>query len=88
MSMPGFTAEASLEKSRTSYHMVAVGTATPFQVVPQLRCSALCGRISTKCTFRCNPSDYACRTFCDNLFFGCLEYNCGVIATPPEDVIL
>jgi hypothetical protein len=48
MKMPGFTAEASLDKNRTSYRMTATGDHNDSSVVaPQMSCWRLCYDISS-----------------------------------------
>ena len=52
MSMPGFTADASLYRTSEHYHMRQASTVGPELVVPQLRCPCppgLLGKASRLC---------------------------------------
>jgi len=39
-------------------------------------CEAMCGRISTACTYECDPHDFKCRSDCDDFFWACMS-SCG-----------
>lgn len=54
MSMPKFTAEASLYKTCKHYPLMATGTASSAQVVPQQRVRRFPRGLCTKASFYCN----------------------------------
>jgi hypothetical protein len=88
---PGFTADASLHTSTTTYRTVASGIGSNVQVTPAIfrqsggpttrpatGCSAFCAKKANECTDGCSPSDTGCRDGCDSLFWCCLA-GCGLM---------
>ena len=72
MKMPGFTAEASLCKPRTSYRMMAGDTTSTLQVVPAAAsCSSCYAYKTAPYVFRGNR--YCCNRVCLP-FLGCRNY--------------
>jgi hypothetical protein len=78
MSIPGFTAEASVYRTTESYRTIPSGSLslTGQSIAPQLDCSSKCTAEYTACLFGCALTGGACVPGCFATFVAC-EDGCG-----------
>ncbi len=87
MAVPGFTAEASLYNTRTSYRMVAGSTASTSNGLVEMSIGRnllahWCSSLTNDCLDGCNPYDNGCRFGCNDFFFDCLDAFTGGLFIP------